>query len=287
MPELKKSLNSEIMQQILDSFTSLTGIRTGFIDYANENIMGNNMNMCDFCLKLRQQPGMDDECRKSDYSAFKVAEASKAPFLYKCHTGLWEAVIPLFVRNTHIGFLMLGQVKGSDKIEQDWSSLNNVLITKGASMDNIIAIKQAYDALHVISKEKIEAAVKMLDIISQYIINSKVIDLVDSGPVEKARNYIDKNFLGTINTFDIVAAAGVNASYLSHIFHEELGQTITSYIENLRLKHACELLRHTSLTIKEISSACGYDDQNYFSRVFKKRLGISPTKYKDLQTNLI
>lgn len=283
MAELRKILNSEIMQQILDSFTSLTGIRTAFVDHVSEQIMGNNLNICDFCSKLRKQPGMNEECIKTDTSAFKVAEASKSPFLYKCHAGLWEAVIPLFVRNINVGFLMLGQAKCSDNSNLDWDTLNKVLTSKGSTSGSILIIKQAYESLYEISKDKIEAAVKMLDIISQYVINSKVVDLLDSSPVEKARSYIDKNYLKTISTDLMVAEAGVSASYLSHIFHKELGQTITEYIENCRLKHACDLLRQTDYTIKEISSSSGYDDQNYFSRIFKKRLGISPSKYKELQ----
>jgi ligand-binding sensor protein len=279
---LKKSLNSYLMQQILNSFTSLTGIRTAFIGDVTDYIIGNNLNICTFCNKLRQQPSMNDECKKSDSNAFKIAETTKTTFLYKCHAGLWEAVIPLFIRNTHVGFLMLGQVKCADKNDLDWKNLNNVLISKGANQEKIEEFKSEYDILHEISKDKIEAAVKMLDIISQYIINSKVVDLLDSGPVEKARTYIDKYYLKKIDTKSIVNASGVSASYLSHIFHDEIGQTITSYIENNKLKYACELLIQTPLSIKEISALCGYEDQNYFSRVFRKRLGISPTIYKEL-----
>lgn len=58
------------------------------------------------------------------------------------------------------------------------------------------------------------------------------------------------------------------------------GVNTALYIRSLRIKKACELLRDTDLTISEIFVECGFDSANYFSRVFKQVMGMSPSEYR-------
>lgn len=70
-------------------------------------------------------------------------------------------------------------------------------------------------------------------------------------------------------------------NYLSRRFHQETGSSFTEYLQNCRIRHAKHLLTNTTLLIQEISSGVGYPNALYFSRVFKKTVGISPSKYRD------
>ena len=58
------------------------------------------------------------------------------------------------------------------------------------------------------------------------------------------------------------------------------GKTVTGYINDIRLKKSIELLRTNTLNITEIAIKCGFNDANYFSRIFKRKFGVSPLKYK-------
>ncbi len=68
--------------------------------------------------------------------------------------------------------------------------------------------------------------------------------------------------------------------YLSNIFHNETGITLTAYINDKRIDFAKELLENSSLNIAEISQACGYQDPGYMTRQFKKRFSESPRDYR-------
>ena len=57
------------------------------------------------------------------------------------------------------------------------------------------------------------------------------------------------------------------------------GKTITEYINEVRLKKSIELLKSGNVNITEIAIICGFNDVNYFSRLFKKKYGVSPTKF--------
>ena len=70
----------------------------------------------------------------------------------------------------------------------------------------------------------------------------------------------------------------VSSFYLSKLFKEEKGVTFINFITDKRLEEAQKLLKETNLSIKEITAKIGYNDQNYFSRIFKNKYGITPSE---------
>ncbi|NLU36327.1 MAG: helix-turn-helix transcriptional regulator [Clostridiales bacterium] len=72
----------------------------------------------------------------------------------------------------------------------------------------------------------------------------------------------------------------ISPYYLSHLFKEELGITFLEYLTRIRMEEAKKLLMDRSLTILDISLRIGYDDPGYFSKVFKKKIGVSPSQYR-------
>ena len=75
-------------------------------------------------------------------------------------------------------------------------------------------------------------------------------------------------------------ALNVSKSYLSARFSEETGMTITDCIAERRIENAQELLENTVIPIQDIASQCGYDNPAYFTRLFKKKTGITPGIYR-------
>ncbi|MBQ7065030.1 MAG: helix-turn-helix transcriptional regulator [Firmicutes bacterium] len=72
----------------------------------------------------------------------------------------------------------------------------------------------------------------------------------------------------------------VNRSYLSTLFHKETGSTLTDYINDRRIDQAIFLMNTQDQPIQEIASACGIEDLTYFTRLFRRRKGISPSEYR-------
>lgn len=94
------------------------------------------------------------------------------------------------------------------------------------------------------------------------------------------KSHLDANFTDKITLDDLAKNFFINKYYLSHGFKEQYGLTISDYLLSLRITHAKQLLRFSDLTAASISAACGMTDPNYFSRIFKKVEGISPTAYR-------
>lgn len=72
----------------------------------------------------------------------------------------------------------------------------------------------------------------------------------------------------------------MSPSYLRHLFREQTGKTLTEYITELRISEAKKLLRSTDDSILSIALAVGFNDQSYFSKVFQKSVGTSPSRYR-------
>lgn len=99
--------------------------------------------------------------------------------------------------------------------------------------------------------------------------------------VEQAKDYINKNFEREISLDDVSKIVNISPYYFSKIFKEETGENFIEYLTGIRIEKAKELLLKSEYSMKEICSMCGYSDPNYFSRSFKKNVGVTPTEYKE------
>ncbi|MCQ2982203.1 MAG: response regulator [Treponemataceae bacterium] len=98
--------------------------------------------------------------------------------------------------------------------------------------------------------------------------------------VEKVRQYVQEHLGEQISLDDTAAQVKVNPYYLSKLFKDETGQNFIDYVTGIRMEKARELLRGNELSIKEISHETGYTDQNYFSKLFRRMYGLTPTEYR-------
>ncbi len=98
--------------------------------------------------------------------------------------------------------------------------------------------------------------------------------------VQRTLNYINLHLSDDLSLADIADALGFNAAYLSAQFSREYGETLTNYVHTLRLQTACRLLDETDLSVSEVAARVGIVDAAYFSRLFRKKYGISPHHYR-------
>lgn len=93
--------------------------------------------------------------------------------------------------------------------------------------------------------------------------------------------YITANLKEDINLKDTAAKFNLSPYYFSRTFKKVFGYNFSDYLNLIRINRAKELLKDASLSVKEIGYLVGYNDPNYFSKVFKKYEGITPTEYRE------
>lgn len=94
-------------------------------------------------------------------------------------------------------------------------------------------------------------------------------------------SFISSHYTKKITLNDISQATFYSAAYCENEFKKTTGKSIINYLIDVRVNAAKKLLSESSMSCARIATAVGFDDANYFSRVFKKRTGYSPLKYRD------
>ncbi|HIU34975.1 MAG TPA: PocR ligand-binding domain-containing protein [Candidatus Pullichristensenella excrementigallinarum] len=97
-----------------------------------------------------------------------------------------------------------------------------------------------------------------------------------------ASTYLLEHFTQDISLASVAEAIGISASYLSHLFKSGLSVTFTEYLAGIRVDFAKQLLQNGEAPVSDIARRVGYEDVNYFIRIFKKTIGLTPKQYRQL-----
>ncbi|MBQ9361138.1 MAG: response regulator [Lachnospiraceae bacterium] len=100
--------------------------------------------------------------------------------------------------------------------------------------------------------------------------------------VHKAAEYIENNYFEEISLNLLAKQFNIENSYFSRVFKQETGSNVMQYIARLRMEKAVAYMENESINLTEIAFMVGYDDYNYFNRVFKKFNGMSPSEYRQM-----
>ena len=95
--------------------------------------------------------------------------------------------------------------------------------------------------------------------------------------------YMENNLQEPLRLEDFASEAGMSVSHFSELFRVQTGQSPMAYFIHIRMRYACRLLDLSQQPVKAVAAECGYRDPYYFSRVFKKVMGISPDRYRAIK----
>lgn len=99
-------------------------------------------------------------------------------------------------------------------------------------------------------------------------------------PLSKSVRYINEYYTSEIRTTNLAKMENMCMTAYNKAFKNQFGKSPVNYIISLRMQLAMELLETSDISIKEISFMCGYDDFNYFTRLFKQYVGKTPSEYR-------
>ena len=223
-----------------------------------------------------------------DYSALHYRYDVENRFLHMIEVGDVENVLIAQRDMTYAG---LGQIRYVNAVYMDTGiglAMLRAMARKaaergGASLVEIHEITQrAVQRIYASrnTKEQAKYSDAMILELTEAVRRSRLNLGAYSPHIRRIVEHIQLNYSQKLSLGDLAALAHMSESHLSKIFKKEVGTNISQYIEHLRCEKAAEMLRSGRTAIQEISSYVGYEDNNYFVKVFKKQFGMTPTEYR-------
>ena len=173
------------------------------------------------------------------------------------------------------GFDVLDWMRADEKVRQV-----PVLILSSCllNLDDIKRIEQ--HALVTLQSKGILSEDETVASLHRAILSSDTLPQHTSVLAKRAVFYFQQNYNRPLSRWEVAEAIGASEDYLSRVFHREMGISPWEYLNRYRILQAKELLRCTDDRIKTVARRVGFTDPAYFSRVFRKVVGTSPSAYR-------
>ncbi|AOR23644.1 response regulator transcription factor [Clostridium taeniosporum] len=180
---------------------------------------------------------------------------------------------------------MLPEIDGFEVVNIIKKSYNNKQVILMSIYDNFEYLKKA---LKVKADDYLLKPIKsenIIEILNEYRKNNKYRiyneNLSNEYKLNKVLNYIKKNFKKNITLKEVADYMNYSSTYFSKSFKKHVGVNFNKYITQIRIREAKFLLRESNISINDLSFNLGYNEPNYFCKVFKKEEGITPSEYRE------
>lgn len=174
----------------------------------------------------------------------------------------------------------IAQIKS--RVQELLVLMSRAAIDGGADVDEILGLCQHY-ASEVDALSSTESLNRWIGAILHKFISFAFDfnNIKHQNVIFKTTAYVKEHLSEKISLDQVAEQVYLSKSYFCRIIKEELGCTFTEYVNRIRVDRSKSLLCNTSMSIAEIAYAVGFDDQSYYTRIFKKQTGIAPGKYRE------
>jgi len=146
-------------------------------------------------------------------------------------------------------------------------------------------MREYYSSLSVFDYDKIQSVSSIASMLATYILLENMLKPKINSNLEKAIDFIEKNLEKDLSIQNISKSMHISQSVLYRNFRNYYGCTVGEYINTRRVEKSIEIMKNMDLSIEEISQSVGFASATYYGRVFKRKKGITPLKYRKLQNN--
>lgn len=277
MDSITLNLNKDSLLNLMKDFYLLTGIKIALFDANGNEILSYPEEHCAFCALVRKEKTTEAYCLESNAKSFKRCQITKRLEIFHCHAGLVETTAPLIDNGAVIGYIMFGQITDNN----DKASVKDILtqIIEKYSLDHTDCNASLYDITFK-TQEQILAASKILEACTFYVLLKDMVSLQRETFIQNLNSFLISHLNEDLSVDRLTAEFHISKNKLYDSCSKYLPIGIAEHIKNLRMEEAKRLLKETNLSVREISDKVGFNDYNYFCRVFKKEVGMSALKYR-------
>lgn len=252
----------EKMNEIIKNIADLLKISIIVFD-SNWQVLSRYSNQHDYCAALQKEPEFKKKCLLSDMTLVEKCKHSGKIEKHICHAGLCDIAMPIVKDKITAAYVVVGRIRllGSD-------------IAKFSTIDK--TEEASRKALTEFSDEQLESLIALLP----HIMFGNAIIIMANQKVEKIAEYIRTNPKDDLSVGALCHRFYISKNALYKMFFEEFRCTVNAFVTDARLDEAKRLLICTRKTVMEICDEVGIGNYTYFCKIFKKRCGTTPTKFR-------
>lgn len=291
--------NKKLFESIMQEYSVATDLASVLVNIHGQEISDYH-NFSEFCRLIRSKKEYRHLCQKCDLMGGLEASKNGCLSYYRCHAGLFDFSLPIIIDKQLVGFLLCGQIIVEDNKEQE-DYINNICQVQ-SSWDNNIELQRAYDKIKRVSREKMSAAISLLDKISSHYLIKEIseqtsfstkakslkktneeknlIEIKSKTEIKKALNYIEKNLNKPISLEETANHVYLSHYYFSKLFKKEMNMNFVHYVNNKKVDKAKIFLLESKWPVEVISRSLGFGQTSYFCKIFKKYTDMTPADFR-------
>ncbi|MBR3967334.1 MAG: helix-turn-helix transcriptional regulator [Clostridia bacterium] len=213
---------------------------------------------------IERQPKIGEKCKCGSFGGV-------------CYAGVKEYVYPIISREKTVGFIcvsgyMTERPEGYIKRTSELFSIPD---------ENLREIYFSSLKRNMPKKEDVDTLIRPLcDMLELAYLKTEENIKDEEDIIDSVVRFIKQYHTENIGLEDICNHFSCSRSHISHLFKKKKGKNIREFICDLRIEDAKSLLKYSNLTVTEIAYSVGFGDSNYFSNVFREKVGVSPMKFR-------
>ena len=278
--EMNIGFDKEKLLHLIDNLYALTGIRADIYTTEGEAMCLGSQGM-GFCCQLQAEESGRRRCMDCDQKAIARCKKQEGEVcFYRCHAGLCEAVFPIAANGRTLAYVIFGQFLDDSPREDQWQRTLGRLDWYSGSLEELRA---GFNQLRQYSAREIDAYLEIVGALKSYVVLSGMIFAAEYSDETRLELYLDQHYMEKLTLSSISQALDISRTRLCSLAKSlPGGHTLTYLITQRRIAAAQHMLMHTDEPISAISEAVGIDDYNYFSKVFRRSVEMTPTEFRKM-----
>ncbi len=261
------------LARLLNDLHLCTGIKFGLLNDQGQEVYSSS-HRAPFCSAVMQDALQ--RCIACDQRAVTQVMRTRMPYRYLCHAGLYEVAIPVVEQGEIIAIILFGQMLDDAPREEQWERVRRCC----SWFDDMDALHENFLRLRRVSGEQMEACAEIARTCVSEVRLRGLNHLNTADDALRLRQYIEAHYAEPLDADGLARALHVGKTKLYDLCRRRYRMTPMQLVTQTRIATAKELLRTTRESVRAIALAVGYADQNYFTKVFRKAVGVTPHEWR-------
>lgn len=265
-------------KKLLQDFYLISGMRIALYDKQKRCVAWAGPTAHSYCNAVHGTAQGLSRCSASDEAAFLCVQKTQKTHTLTCPFGLFEAVAPVFSKGMLQGYLFIGEAITAGQEHAQNALKKGLPFTASGTEKKTLHALITQLATHTPSQQ--EALVNTLALFASAPPIVQALDSAQGDIAVLLRDYLEHNYAKRITLQELALHFHYSSVTLTERFKKTFATTVRAFLSEKRITAAKELLRTTQMPIAAVGAACGFENPEHFSKVFKKHTGLPPAHFR-------